>query len=214
MTRLNIPLSLLAVVLLVAGCGSSKTAPTDGEATKKPDGTTAAEPGSGATETIGTLAGPGGTVSLGDPPDKFNAAFPRPKDATDTVNPTMPDLTFAGWATKDEVVSAAIRSGKIVAMFHSRRADEKKWFDEARGGFGKPEHDVSNDLGAIVSWKQGVNEHIVMLIQGERPTTIRATGKSETLKALQLDSAQIASSLKAQGEAAAGGHGPDDGDGH
>ncbi|MEW5884503.1 MAG: hypothetical protein AB1725_09815, partial [Armatimonadota bacterium] len=204
---MNIPLSLLAVVLLVAGCGSSKTAPTDGEAANKPDGTTAAEAGGEATETVGTLTGPGGSVSLGDAPEKFEAAFPRPEGATDPQNPAVEDLKFVGWQTQAEVASAAVRANKIVALFHAKMSPEQSWFESARSDFGKPEHDVENDLGAFTSWRQGKNEYIVMLFKGQTPMTIQATGESATLKVLQLDSAQIAGDLKTQGEAAAAGEG-------
>ncbi len=215
MTRLNIPLSLLAVALLVAGCGSSTPA-ADGEGAKKPDAGTGAETGGEATETIGTLTGPGGSVSLGDAPEKFEAAFPRPEGATDPQNPPVEGVAFLGWQTDAEVASAAVRGDKIVALFHAKMASEMGWFDTARSDFGKPEHDVANDLGAFASWKQGENEHIVMLVKGPTAVTIKATGDSVTLKALQLDSATVASYLKTQGEAAAAGegHSPDDGQGH
>lgn len=216
MTRLNIPLSLLAVALLVAGCGSSTPA-SDGEGAKKADaGGGGAEAGGEATETIGTLTGPGGSVSLGDAPEKFDAAFPRPEGATDPQNPPVEGVAFLGWQTDAEVASAAVRGDKIVALFHAKMTSEMGWFDTARSDFGKPEHDVANDLGAFASWKQGENEHIVMLFKGPTSMTIQATGDSVTLKALQLDSATIASDLKKQGEAAAAGegHSPDDGHGH
>lgn len=206
MTRLNIPLSLFAATLLAAGCGSPTNAPD------------ASKGSSGALKTIGTLTGPGGSVSLGDAADKFDAAFPRPKDAIEPQNPSIPDLEFRGWQTKTEMASAAIKGGKIVALLYATMADQPKWFDSLRDSYGKPEHDVSNDLGSFASWKQGENEHLVMLVKGAAPMTMQATGSSDTLKALQLDSAQLADSLQSQGASSQSqgeqGHSPDDGHGH
>jgi hypothetical protein len=212
MTRLNIPLSLLAAVLLVAGCGSSTSTPAEGK------GANAAKEDGGAPPTakpIGTLTGPGGSVSLGDPPKQFEAAFPRPKDALDAQDAALEDLKLVGWQTQTEVASAAVRDGKVVALFHATMSTNKQWFDAARSDYGKPENDVENTIGAFANWRQGSKEHLVMLVKGQSVMTVRATGDSDTLKKLQLDSASIVAGLKAQGEAAASqGHSPDDGHGH
>lgn len=213
MTRLNIPLSLLAAVLLVAGCGSSTSAPADGKRAN-----TAKEDAGGApaaTKSIGTLTGPGGSVSLGDPAKNFEAAFPRPKGAVDAQGATLEDLKILGWQTQNEAVNAAVRDDKVVALFHATMSTQKQWFDTARSDYGKPENDIENAIGAFANWRQGNKEHLVMLVKGESVMTVRATGDSEILKKLRLDSAEIAAGLKAEGEAAASqGHSPDDGHGH
>lgn len=215
MTRLNIPLPLLALAaaLLVAACGSSTSAPADGQganaAKRDADGATP------VAKAIGTLTGPGGSVSLGDPAKKFEAAFPRPKEAVDAQDATLEDLKILGWQTQNEVASAAVRNGKVVALFHATTSTNKQWLDAARSDYGKPENDIDNPIGTFVNWRQGKREHLVMLVKGATPMTVRATGDSDALKKLQLDSAQIAAGLKAQGEAAASqGHSPDDGHGH
>lgn len=222
MTRLNIPLSFLAVVLLVAGCGSSKTAPTDGEAANKPDGTTAAEAGGEATESIGTLTGPGGSVSLGDAPEKFEAAFPRPEGATDPQNPPVEGTTWFGWQTDKEVVSAAVEDGRITLMFQQLLTADSPWADDSRKKYGKPTHDVTNSLGTFVHWSADGREHAVMLQAGATPGAMQMTGESTMLAKMGFDASQMAAQLQAAGEAAAAGegaaggqgHSPDDGHGH
>lgn len=212
MTRLNIPLPLLAAALLVAGCGSSTSAPADSDGAKS---AATAESGGKAAKTIGTLEGPGGSVSLGDPPKSFEAAFPQPQGAMDAQDAAIEDLKIHGWQTQNEVASAAVKDGKVVALFHATMSTNKRWFDAARSDYGKPENDIDNSIGTFVNWRQGKIEHLVMLVKGEQPMTVRATGDSDVLKKLQLNSAEIAAGLKAQGEAAASqGHSPDDGHGH
>ncbi|MER3414286.1 MAG: hypothetical protein C4341_08670 [Armatimonadota bacterium] len=216
MTRLNIPLSLLAVALLVAGCGSSTTTAADGEGAKQANGVGGTEASGEATETIGTLTGPGGSVSLGDAPEKFEAAFPRPEGATPPQNPpSIKGATFAGWQTNQELTAAVVEGGKISVLIRQLQTDESTWVEDARKKYGKPTREVSNALGTFAHWSAKGREHAVMLQKGPSPIAIQVIGESATLTKMGFDASQFAAELKAAGEAAASqGHSPDDGHGH